>query len=377
MKKIALRPPIVVTQQPQLNAMLERLMAAPSVAVDTESDSLYVYHEKVCLVQFSIPAQDYLVDPLSGIDLAGLGKLFAEPRIEKVFHAAEYDILCLKRDFGFEFNNLFDTMWAARILGWKQVSLASILQEHFDVRLDKRWQRHNWGQRPLDGAALAYARLDTHYLLAVRDRQLAQLRAAGREEEAREIFDQVSCVTPAPHTFDPQSFWRVKGVWDLTGREQAIVRELHAYRDQQARQHDRPPFRVLSDQTLIALARRRPRSLQALHAIHELTPLQINRYGHGILEAIARGCQAEIPRPIYAPRPDESLLQRYEALRAWRNTLARQRGVEPDVIMSNTTLMEIAHRRPTTLADLEGIEGLGPWRRTTYGEQILRVVNEA
>lgn len=376
MKRIALRPPTVITHQPQLSAMLERLMVAPAVAVDTESDSLYVYHEKVCLIQFSVPAQDYLVDPLSGIDLSPLAGLFAEPRIEKVFHAAEYDLLCLRRDFGFEFNSLFDTMWAARILGWKQVSLASILQEHFGVRLDKRWQRHNWGRRPLDGAAVAYARLDTHYLLAVRDMQLAQLRAADREEEAIEIFEQVCHVTPMPRAFDPQSFWRVKGVWDLTGREQAIVRELHAYRDQQARQHNRPPFRVLSDQTLIALARRRPRSLQALHAMQEVTPLQINRYGRGILEAIARGCQAEIPRPICAPRPDESLLQRYKALRAWRNALARQRGVEPDVIMSNATLMEIAHRRPTTPADLEGIEGLGPWRRKAYGEQVLRMVSE-
>jgi len=263
-------------------------------------------------------------------------------------------------------------MWAARILGWARVSLASILEERLGVRLDKRWQRHNWGRRPLDEAALSYARLDTHYLLEVRDMQRAQLRATGREEEAQEIFEQVSRVRASPRAAET-SFWRVKGVWDLTGREQAIVRELHAYREREASRRDCPPFRIMSDRTLIDLARQRPRHMDALNAL--LSPVQINRYGRGILEAIARGSTAEIPRPGFSPRPNESLLQRYEALRAWRNALAHQRGVEPEVIMSNTTLMEIAHRRPTTPAELENIEGLGPWRRKTYGADLIQVIH--
>ncbi len=356
--------------------MLKCLLAQPAVAIDTESDSMYVYHEKVCLVQFSIPSADFVVDPLSGLDLAPLGQLFASRRIEKVFHAAEYDILCLKRDYDFEFNTLFDTMWGARILGWPYMGLAAILQEHFGVKLDKRWQRYNWGKRPLDKAAVAYARLDTHYLLSVRDIQRAELRASGQEEEASEIFEQVSNVVPPSREFDPESFWRVKGVWDLTGRQQAIVRELHACRDHEARRSDRPPYRVLGDHTLIALALAQPASLQNLHGIDGLSPVHIKRYGVGILDAIARGQKAAIPHPSYAPRPDERILNRYEALRTWRNDTARQRGVEPDVIMSNAALMSIAHRQPTTPKELEGIDGLGPWRRMAYGEQLLRVVRE-
>lgn len=368
--------PILITRQAQLGDLLKRLLTEPVVAVDTESDSMYVYHEKVCLVQFSIAETDFLVDPLSGLNLSPLGKLFADPRVEKVFHAAEYDVLCLKRDYGFEFKHLFDTMWAARILGWTHVGLAPILEEYFGVRLDKRWQRYNWGKRPLDRAALAYARLDTHYLLDVRAMQLAKLRAAGHLEEANEVFDQLTGVTPAPRTFDPDSFWRVKGVWDLTGREQAIVRELHIYRDYEAQLSDKPLYRVLGDHTLIALAQTRPHRREDLLRIGGMTHGQIDRYGRGILDAVAQGCKAAIPRPPHSPRPDERILIRYEALRTWRNDIARQRGVEPDVIMSNATLMGVAHRCPYDLADLEGIDGLGPWRRKAYGPQMIQVVRE-
>jgi ribonuclease D len=252
--------------------------------------------------------------------------------------------------------------------------LAAILEDHFGIKVDKRWQRYNWGNRPLDRAALVYAGADTHYLLAVREMQLAQLSAAGRGEEAREIFAQVSQVEAASSAFDPSNFWRVKGVWDLGGREQAIVQELHAYRDTEARQCDKPPFRILGDQTLIALAQTQPDSLEDLRRASGMTAWQINRYGRGILAAVARGRKAKIPRPPYSPRPDDSILTLYEALRAWRNNVAHQRGVEPDVIMSNAALMDIAQRRPATLAELEGIEGLGPWRRKTYGAELLRII---
>ena len=123
--------------------MIAHLQDSPVLAVDTESDSLYVYFEKICLLQFSTPDTDYLVDPLV-VDLTPLGDLFADERYEKVFHAAEYDILCLKRDYGFTLANLFDTMISARVLGWKRYGLGSILQDRFNVQLNKRMQRYNW-----------------------------------------------------------------------------------------------------------------------------------------------------------------------------------------------------------------------------------------
>jgi hypothetical protein len=84
----------------------------------------------VCLIQFSTLAADYIVDPIRLPDLSPLAPFFANPGQQKVFHAAEYDIICLRRDYHFEFTNIFDTMSAARTLGWPQVGLAAILDTH-------------------------------------------------------------------------------------------------------------------------------------------------------------------------------------------------------------------------------------------------------
>ncbi|MDY7078916.1 MAG: ribonuclease D, partial [Chloroflexota bacterium] len=202
-KTSRLPSPEVITTPQQLEALMEALSDRPAVAVDTESNSLYAYQEQVCLIQFSIPGEDYLVDPLAGLDLSPLGHLFADPGKQKVFHAAEYDVMCLKRDFGFRFANLFDTMWAARILGWPRVGLGDVLQETFGVHTKKRYQRYNWGKRPLDQEALTYACLDTHYLLPLRHLQADALAQKENLEEAREVFDQVAASEPTFQSFSP------------------------------------------------------------------------------------------------------------------------------------------------------------------------------
>jgi ribonuclease D len=149
MSTLTMSKPVWIDRPHTLEAMVKDLVKYPLLAVDTESNSLYVYREQVCLIQFSTGETDYLVDPLALTDLSPLSPLFADPKIEKIFHAAEYDIICLKRDFGFKFANIFDTMVASRVLGKQAVGLASILKEMFGLDIDKRFQRANWGRRPL------------------------------------------------------------------------------------------------------------------------------------------------------------------------------------------------------------------------------------
>ena len=153
--------------------------------MNTESNSLHAYRERVCLIQFSTPATDYLLDPLALPDLSPLTPIFANPKIEKVFHAIEYDIICLKRDFGFEVANIFDTMQATRILGEKQVGLDAILAAKLGIVINKKYQKADWADRPLSPEMLNYARLDTHYLLPLRDILHAELAATGRWDLAR------------------------------------------------------------------------------------------------------------------------------------------------------------------------------------------------
>jgi ribonuclease D len=371
-----LPPPNVITEPLQLESLVAHLSIQPAIAVDTESNSLYAYQEQVCLIQFSLPGTDYLVDPLSDLDLSALGHVFVNPEIVKVFHAAEYDVMCLRRDFGWNFANLFDTMWAARVLGWPRTGLRNILRDKFGVQLDKRWQRYNWGQRPLEPASLAYARLDTHYLLPLWDQMRDELKEKRRLEEAREFFIQVAQAEPNFKPFDPANdVWRVKGVWDLEPQVRSILRELLVWRDAEARRLNRPPFKVVNDQTLIALASTRPENVEQLKGINGFKAHHRRRYGRKIIAVVKRGANAEPPQPPpRSPRPPDEVLERYEALRAWRKKTASQRGVDPDVVISNAALWSLAQCAPCSSSELAGSAILGRWKQKTYGAALLSVL---
>ena len=373
-----LPPPIVVTDAPTLASLVERLSSQSVIAVDTESNSLYAYQEQVCLIQFSIPGTDYLVDPLSDLDTSPLGAIFSNPKVEKVFHAAEYDVMCLRRDFGWSFANLFDTMWAARVLGWPRSGLGNILQERFGVHLDKRWQRYDWGERPLSPKALAYARLDTHYLIALRGQMLAELQERDRVQEAREFFIEVAQAKPNNRSFNPDNdLWRVKGVWDLEPQTRAILRELLIWRDAEARRRKRPPFKIVNDPTLVELALVQPRNVGEMQGINGFKSHHQRRYGHKITKAVAKGASsAPPPRPPRPPRPPDKVLERYEALREWRKKTASQRGIDPDVVMSNATLWALAQHSPHSTHELADLNVLGVWKQETYGQALLGVLHK-
>ncbi len=381
------RAPEWVATPAALNSLQEDLARETLVAVDTESDSLFSYFEKVCLVQISTRETDYVVDPLAfsraknGADASGLtvlAPLFADEKIEKVFHAAEYDIICLKRDYGFEFKNIFDTMIAARILGWKNVGLGNILQERFGVTLNKKMQRADWGRRPLTAEQIAYAREDTHYLLALRDLQIEELRPLDRLEEAREEFDRLTRVQAAARRFDPDAYWNITGARDLDRIGLGILRELFRFRDAQARKEDRPPFKVLLDSALLRVAVQRPANLRDLARVG-VSAYVAQRYGRSIIDAVARGRAAPQTSALHPhsrgqPSLDNGARIRYGKLKEWRKKRAAARGVEPDVIVSNDVLFAAARKNPRTLDALVAVSDLGPWKARTYGEEILGVL---
>ncbi|HET9907938.1 MAG TPA: ribonuclease D, partial [Anaerolineales bacterium] len=286
-----LPPPVWVANQDALQQMAAKLSAHPRIAVDTESNSLHAYRERVCLVQFSIPNVDFVVDPFAIQDLSSLAPIFASPDIEKIFHAAEYDLICLRRDFGFAFANLFDTMQAARILGYSFVGLDNILLEKFDIKIDKRHQKANWGARPLTWQQIDYARQDTHFLFRLRDLLENQLREMGRWEIARDDF-ALACHVEIPKERGTGSSWRrFAGRKDVSTRELTILYELCQARDQIAEKLNRPTFKVIADEILLAMARKVPSTNEELIEIG-LSPKQVRLWGNLILSAIARGVDA-------------------------------------------------------------------------------------
>ncbi len=370
-------PPEVIATPDALRDLATRLSHEPRIAVDTEANSLYAYHERVCLIQISTPDANYLVDPLALDDLSPLAPVFAAPEIEKVFHAADYDLIMLRRDFGFTCTNLFDTMWAARILGWPHVGLGDILASTFNVHMDKRYQRYDWGKRPIDAEALTYAWMDSYYLLDLREIQKRQLIAAGRWDEAQETFTYLSQTIHTPSAPHPDDFfWRIKGVHDLHPGEQQVLYRLHLWRDGQAQAMDRPAVKVISNERLIQLAQIQPRSREELAAVR-LTSYQVQRFGNGILKALHSPPVPMPPSPCNHERPPADVMTRFNNLKAWRKGIAGFRGVDSDVILPNAVLWELALHPPTTLEQLCNIAGIGPWRQAAYGPDLLRIVKSS
>lgn len=369
-----LSPVVLVADENSLGRLVRALAGEPVVAVDTESNSLHAYRERVCLIQFSTRAADYVLDPIELSDLGALAPFFANPDQKKVFHAAENDIVCLRRDHHFQFANIFDTMTAARTLGWPQLGLATILDAHFGVKMNKKYQRADWKRRPLPPEQLDYARLDTHYLVALRDKQLQALTEAGCRAEAQEEFARLARLGGDTSTaaLDTPAFWRVKGARDLSPQKAAVLEALFAYREQEAERLDRPPFKVMGEATLMELTRLAPRRAEDLRC---MPPEQVRRHAHGVLQAIEQGLRAPAQHAPQAPRESDDVRDRYDRLHTWRKERAKARGVESDVIIPRTALLDIARRVPRTRAELAQVADLGPWRRDTYGEEILALLS--
>jgi ribonuclease D len=369
-------PPPRLIQTPQaLQDAIPLLSAGKLLSVDTESNSLHAYRERVCLIQFSTQDEDLLVDPLAIDDLSPLAPVFASDKIQKIYHAAEYDIMTLKRDFGFAQRNLFDTYIAVRTLGWDHSGLADILETVFHVKLKKRYQRSDWGKRPLPKAMLDYARFDTHYLIPLRERLVQMLRAQKRLAEAQEAFYLQTLVPAHPNGFKPEDFWNIGDTRKMSGREAAILQELYIAREKQAEQQDVPPFKVLGNRLLLTMAKAAPTNRKELAAIQGMSDRRMARYADAILRAIERGRQAPEPKRPEHERPPDDVLGRYDALRTWRKRTARDRHVDSDIILPRDTLWDIARANPGDATELK--EAMQPleWRYQAYGESILDLLH--
>ncbi len=366
----SLAPPVWVNTNQLFRKMHSDISVHDCIAVDTESNSLHAYRERVCLIQFSTPKRDYVIDPFAVDDLSPLSQIFNSPNIEKIFHAAEYDLICLKRDFGFELSNLFDTMQAARVLGYPAVGLDTLLAEKFNVKMDKRHQKADWGARPLSSAQIDYARLDTHYLFALRDLLKAELHEKGRWELALEDFARACSVDDLKEKPNGASWKRFGARKELSLRELTILSELCQTRDGIAEKLDRPPFKVIDDNLLLEIAKKTPEKEVDLAGIG-LSPKQIRLWGGEMLSAARRGAVAPLVKLEQPKRPSDAMLRRLEKLKAWRKKVAQELKVESDIVLPKVYLSLLAESPPKNLHDLQAAMIDSPWRFHTYGTQIL------
>ena len=338
----------------QLSELLPKLAAVDRIAVDTEADSLHCYFEKLCLIQISVPGQDYLVDPLANVDLDPLARALTEKEI--VLQGADFDLRLLRRSLGFVATRIFDTVIAARLLGIRSFSLAALVEKFFGVILAKGSQKANWARRPLPHHMAEYAMNDTHYLLPLAEKLEAGLREQGRLDWFRQSCERALDQASVQRSRDDEEAWRIAGSGKLGPRACAILRELWNWRDKEAQAVDRPSFHILQNHLLI-------------RAAEEFAAGEVPDYRHfsprrrqSFREAAERGLQlSESEWPVRpkrrGTRPTREMERAAEELRRRRDAVADQHGLEPSLIAPRGALDALA-------ADESRLETLlVPWQR--------------
>ena len=338
------------------------------LAVDTEADSFHHYREKVCLVQLSAGGRHALVDPLAAIDWTALGHRLADPGVEKILHGADYDVRLLERDLGLTVVRLFDTSIAARLVGETAIGLAALLEKHLGVTLDKSQQRADWSKRPLSEAMRAYAVADTAHLEALAAILAGEAERLGRLGWIREECARIESVRWRDRSRDdPEGFRRVKGAASLARPALAILREVWGWREAAGRRRDKPVFRILRDEVLVAIARGAPASVGDLVKIAGFPgALARSPSAVEVTDAVRRGVacpESEQPEPrrnarVIVPPEVEAKL---DELRRRRDQVAEALALDPALLANRAVLEEMA-RRVVAGTDPFEAPDLRPWQ---------------
>ncbi len=344
----------------RLAQFLPRLHAAEWIALDTEADSLHAYPAKLCLLQFSIPGADVLVDPLANLDLAPLWDTLRKR--ELLLHGSDYDLRLLREHHNFIPHAVFDTMIAARLLGVMRFGLQDLVSQTLGVALEKGPQKADWAQRPLTERMANYARNDTRYLHPLVTQLREQLTAKGRlawlEESCAALIAECAIIPPP----DPER-WRIKGSARLTRSEMAVLHELWDWREREATRANRPPFFLLSHDLLLDLS---------IAAVDDapLDPLLPPRFAphrrEGVAQAVKRGlavppddCPCALRGISYHSTEAERV--RFDRFKAQRDRRGTELGLDPTLIASKQTL-ELLSRKNSNPTQL-----LQNWQRGLLG----------
>ncbi|HEV8398940.1 MAG TPA: ribonuclease D [Gemmatimonadales bacterium] len=369
-----------VARPDALAELIAAVRRAPRIAVDTEAASFHRYRDRIYLIQISTADRTALIDPLAVTDLSPVGAVLADPGIEKTFHDADYDLRVLDRDYAFRAARLFDTRIAAQLAGEPAIGLAALLEKYAGVKLAKEHQKADWSQRPLPPPMLAYAAEDTRHLLALRDALEQRLRELGRLEWAREEFTRLENLRwTGVAEGDTDGYLRVKGAKGLPARALAVFRELHRWRETIAQRDDKAPFRVIGNDSLLAISKAMPATAADLAKLKDVPASLARRHGPALLEGVARARalpESELPRlerSARAPK-DPEFDGRVERLKAVRNRFATEMGLDPGVLCGRTTLEAVARAAPKDRAGLAQVGELRRWQGDVLGDAMLEAL---
>ena len=366
---------------PDTTAIAARARETGRLGIDTEFVGEGRYRPLLCLVQVVVlddagESEVTVLDPLDGdgFDAGPLAEVLADPDVEIVLHAGRQDVALLRRVWGTELTNIFDTQVAAGFAGLRaQLGYEPLLNEILGVRLNKSASFTKWDARPLSPEQLEYAREDVLHILQLSGRLQERLDAMGRLGWAREecrFLEEIRDDRDADTIFE-----KLPRVGGLEPAIRAVARELVVWREGAAREADRPVSSVLQDATLVEIAKRRPKSAERLTQIRGLHEGTLRRRGADIVAAVERGReQPPIPsgyeRPAQPEPEDAPLIALAEAL---VRTRALENGLAYELMAARADLQRIvlAVRDDTTLPDVRTLQG---WRRELIGDELLALL---
>lgn len=376
------REPQLVDTKDALVALARTFASAESVALDAEGDGLYRYRARLCTLQLATAEHLAIVDTLALRDLSPLASLLGPDGPRKILHDAAFDARLL-REQGVPLERVLDTAVCARFLGEPAQGLASLLEKYFGILLPKDRQRADWGVRPIDADAMRYLAGDVLHLHALAD---ALLGAAGERGIVAEIDEECLYVLSraadeAPPT--PPPWTRVKGALELVPMGRAILRELCLVRELEAQRRDVPPFKVLGNEALLAIARRRPHTRHDLRNVGGEVAVRHIEFAEQLVDGIRRGeAVGDVPAEDLRAGQSRPLSERNavrareKALQNWRRTIAAERAVDAQVVLPGHCLAQLAEHDADSVEALAAVRGIGAMRVARDSDALLALLRD-
>ena len=267
----------IITTPAQLSGLVEHLRASGRFALDTEFVSEDTFEPVLCLLQLATRERLAAIDPLAVRDLSPLWDLVTRPSVEVVMHAASEDLRICHQKTGLLPRRVFDVQIAAGLTGLSYpLSLLNLVSQVLGVSLSGSETRTDWRHRPLSAAQLNYALDDVRYLLDLADQFAARLEQLGRHAYAEAEFEDL--IDSVVRRASDDRWRRLPGVHHLGRLSLEMARRLALWREDEARQMNRPLRQILRDDLLVAIAKRQPTNRRGLEALRDFNrPALLNR----------------------------------------------------------------------------------------------------
>jgi len=346
-----------IDKQTELNALCDHLEKQSEIALDSEADNLHHFETKLCLLQLRFDETSYLLDITADLELERFWDILSG--LHLIMHGSDFDLRLFEEFCGFQAKSLFDSMLASQLLGIKRIGLAALLEENFGIKIPKDSQKSDWSQRPLTHKMLKYAATDVLHLHELRDILMAQIRELGRSEWLEQRCANQIRIAQAGFPRNDENSWRIPRSDRLDERGQAGVYELWHWRQNLAKRLDRPPFKILGNDYIIALAE--GVSEGNWEFVFEGLPSGIQRRARqGLRDALKAGASRSVKTlPKRPPRPERRTplsqreLDRQDHIKSYRDKEAAQLGIDPTLIATRSQVAQLA-RNPKDLAGLLG-----------------------